>query len=76
MAEPLRFESLEAMNFEGLRANTQFVTGTEGPKELAAEIVIPEVLSRWLKPSMITENATWRGDAIMRRCEDTADFDV
>jgi hypothetical protein len=43
---------------------------------LAAEIVIPEVLSRWLKPSMITEIAAWRGDAIMGRCEDSTDFDV
>ena len=30
MAESLRFESFEAMNFEGLRANVQFVSGSEG----------------------------------------------
>jgi hypothetical protein len=30
MAESLRFQSFEAMNFEGLRANIQFVPGTEG----------------------------------------------
>jgi hypothetical protein len=43
---------------------------------LAAEIVIPEILSRWLEPSMITEIITRRGEAIMRRCEDTTDFDL
>lgn len=30
MADSLCFQSLEAVNFEGLRANIQFVSGTEG----------------------------------------------
>src|SRR6516165_7327624 len=37
---------------------------------------IPTVLSKRGKLSMITEIAACCGDAIMRRCEDPADFDL